>query len=161
MLRALTRWAPVIIMRETPWFPVNSATCLRKNGGPSACQWPVESLLAGDTFPNTKESDLPFAARILQIFNHQVCPRGLCQTVINHRVVMFDSHHFTRSFSSTLADESREHWRRSQNLEKVNKRRAQSFCSPLGVMSLLCQSASNIDPEWSAPLMMGRLEAFK
>lgn len=96
----------VVIMRDTAWFPEDAVACLRKTGDPARCQWPLAKLLPPHNFPRTPEEELPPRARVLDM-SHRICPDGRCRAVQDGRIVMFDRHHLTASFSRTLSGDFR------------------------------------------------------
>jgi hypothetical protein len=106
LLERLSSVTDTIVMRETPWYPQNAVTCLLKAQDPSRCEWPLQTLLAEDDYPRTPPLALPARIRILDL-NRRICPQDLCRAVLDEKVVMFDEHHLTASFSRTLADEFR------------------------------------------------------
>jgi hypothetical protein len=103
MLATLAGAARTVVMRDTPWFPMDSVACLRRRRGPAACAWPLQSLRGAAAFPRTPEDDLPEGVRIFDLTD-RVCPGGSCRTVLDGRVVTFDSHHFTTEFAVGLTD---------------------------------------------------------
>jgi peptidoglycan/LPS O-acetylase OafA/YrhL len=96
----------VIIMRDTSWFPQEAVACLRKTGDPAHCEWPLAKLLPPLNYPRTPDAELPQRARVLDM-SHRICPDARCRAVQDGRIVMFDSHHLTASFSRTLTDDFR------------------------------------------------------
>ena len=103
MLATLAGSARTVVMRDTPWFPMDSVACLRRRRGPAACVWPLQSLRGAAAFPRTPEDDLPEGVRIVDLTD-SVCPGGSCRTVLDGRVVTFDSHHFTTEFAVGLTN---------------------------------------------------------
>jgi peptidoglycan/LPS O-acetylase OafA/YrhL len=96
----------VVIMRDTAWFPEEAIACLRKAGDPSRCEWPLAELLPPLNYPRTPAADLPSRTRVLDM-SHRLCPDAHCRAVQDGRVVTFDSHHLTASFSRTLTADFR------------------------------------------------------
>ncbi|NJO33500.1 MAG: hypothetical protein HC869_10485 [Rhodospirillales bacterium] len=96
----------VVIMRDTVWFPQEAVACLRKTGDPARCEWPLADTLPPNDFPRTPQTDLPPRARVLDL-RHRICPDGRCRAVLDGRIVMFDSHHLTASFSRMLTGDFR------------------------------------------------------
>lgn len=93
--------APVVVMHDTPWLPVSAIDCLRQNSA-DLCVWPLDRLLAGTTFPQPDHGSLPDRVRIVDL-NAQVCPGGRCTAAVDGWPMMFDSHHFTATFSRRFA----------------------------------------------------------
>lgn len=96
----------VIVMRDTAWFPEEAVACLRKTGDPARCEWSLAKLLPPLNYPRTPDADLPPGARILDM-SHRLCPDARCRAVQAGKIVMFDSHHLTASFSRTLTGDFR------------------------------------------------------
>ncbi|MFM1814785.1 MAG: hypothetical protein RLZ98_1480 [Pseudomonadota bacterium] len=107
VIRSLAAVGRTVVMRDTPWLPVDPLKCLRIARSPDQCQWPLAQLLASNAYPRTKASDLPANARIVDL-NRDVCPGGTCNAVLDGQVVMFDEHHLTASFGRRLAGKFRE-----------------------------------------------------
>ena len=104
VLERLSAIAPTIAMRDTPGLPLTTAACLRRASNPSDCTWRLSRLLSPHSYPKTRPADLPSGVRIVDL-NHRVCPQDRCSAVTGGHVLMFDDHHFSNSFSVTLADE--------------------------------------------------------
>ena len=104
VLERLSAIAPTIAMRDTPGLPLTTAACLRRASNPSDCTWRLSRLLSPHSYPKTRPADLPPGVRIVDL-NHRVCPQDRCSAVTGGHVLMFDDHHFSNSFSVTLADE--------------------------------------------------------
>jgi peptidoglycan/LPS O-acetylase OafA/YrhL len=96
----------VIIMRDTAWFPEEGIACLRKTGDPARCEWPLAKLLPPLNYPRTPDADLPPRTRVLDM-SHRLCPAARCRAVQDGKIVMFDSHHLTASFSRTMTGDFR------------------------------------------------------
>ncbi|MFM9845856.1 MAG: acyltransferase family protein [Hyphomicrobiaceae bacterium] len=95
-----------VIVRDTAWFPEEAVACLRKIRDPARCEWPLAKQLLPHNFPRTPETDLPTRARVLDL-SRRICPDGRCRAVQDGKIVMFDSHHLTASFSKTLTADFR------------------------------------------------------
>jgi hypothetical protein len=96
----------VAVVRDTAWFPEDAVACLRKAGDPARCEWSLAERLSSHNFPRTPEAELPPRARVLNM-SHRICPDGRCRAVQDGKIVMFDSHHLTASFSKTITGEFR------------------------------------------------------
>ena len=91
-----------IAIRDTPWFPLDTVTCLRRSKDPASCEWPLEKLLLPNAFPRTPETEQPKNLRVLNL-NERICPGNRCRTVQDGVAVMFDTHHFTARFAGRFA----------------------------------------------------------
>jgi peptidoglycan/LPS O-acetylase OafA/YrhL len=96
----------VVIMRDTAWFPEEAVACVRKAGDPALCEWPLAKLLPPLNYPRTPDAELPPRTRVLDM-SHRICPDARCRAVLDGRIVTFDSHHLTASFSKTLTADFR------------------------------------------------------
>jgi len=77
---------------------------LKRASNPSDCSWRLSELLSPHSYPKTRPADLPYGVRIADL-NRRICPQDRCSAVTGGHVLMFDDHHFSNSFSVTLADE--------------------------------------------------------
>ena len=100
VLTRLADAAPTIAMRDTPWLPENPVACLRKTQDPARCVWPA--MRSANNYPRTPDAEMPPRVRVLDLVEN-VCPAAQCHAVLDGRVVMFDSNHFTASFAATLS----------------------------------------------------------
>ncbi|MBF6329632.1 acyltransferase [Nocardia transvalensis] len=102
------RGLDVLAIRDTPWLRHNGVRyraidCLAKGGTPVGCGMPRGDALApvnpaaepAAAYPNVFPLDLTDA----------VCEPDSCPVVIGNVLVYHDEHHFTASFSRTLAPE--------------------------------------------------------
>jgi len=103
VLERLAAAGRLVIMRDTPWFPVNGVTCLRHHADPRQCEWSMAQVMIPQNYPKTPESRLPPRAQVLDL-NDRICPGGVCRAALDGRVVMFDNHHLTASFAGTFTD---------------------------------------------------------
>jgi hypothetical protein len=104
VLRQVSAAGPTVVMRDTPWFPEPTDTCLRRTKDASLCEWPLQERLPKPGYPTLLPSELPLRTEILNL-NDRICPGGRCHAVLAGIPVMFDSHHFTEHFAATLADD--------------------------------------------------------
>lgn len=106
VLARLSAVAPTVAIADTPWLPMAAADCLRDKGGPDACQWPLEPLLGGRTFPVTPRESLPPRIEVINL-NERLCPDRQCKAVEAGIVTMYDQHHLTKTFARTFAPDFR------------------------------------------------------
>lgn len=107
VIRRLAETARTVVMRDTPWLPVDALKCLRETRDPEQCKWPLKRLTVRHAYPRTPKEDLPENAEILDL-NSLICPNNVCRVVLDGQIVMFDSHHLTASFSQRFSGKFRE-----------------------------------------------------
>ncbi len=96
--------APTLIMRDNPQLPQAPDICLSRTKAPDDCTWKLHDLDSKPSYPMTTTAELPNNTRVIDL-NDKICPGGLCRAVTGGKVLMFDEHHLTDSFSSTLTNE--------------------------------------------------------
>ena len=102
ILERLANIAPTLAMRDTPWLPQKTTTCLKQAKSPELCRWPLAKLMDPSAYPRTPAAMLPAGVRLVDL-NTRICPRSVCNAVVGPNVIMFDNNHLTASFSRTLA----------------------------------------------------------
>jgi peptidoglycan/LPS O-acetylase OafA/YrhL len=97
----------IAVIRDTPEFPFDVATCLarslRHSGySPDACEMP-RAAVVDPAIDEAEKADLRGLPHVALIdMTDELCQRGLCKAT-EHGVVMYrDSHHLTGSFTATL-----------------------------------------------------------
>ena len=99
---------PILAMRDTPWLvrkgqPFFPADCLADGGNGISCGIRRSDVLATtnptlvwvDRFPLLKPLDLSDA----------VCRRDVCRAVEGNVLIYHDSHHISKTYMRTMADE--------------------------------------------------------
>lgn len=92
----------VVIIADTPMLPEEPAFCLYRNPAhEEACSWPAKDLTR-DVFYGSALADLGERVSILDLAP-QICPGGVCRTILDGAPVYYDQGHLTATFSKTLA----------------------------------------------------------
>lgn len=104
VLETLGSVAPTLAVRDTPKLPMSGSECLRPAQSGNDCSWPLADLRSKAPYPTTPLQNMPPNVSVLDL-SDRICPRGQCSAMLHGRLVMFDKHHLTESFSTTLADE--------------------------------------------------------
>lgn len=107
VIRKLSVVSRTIVMRDTPLLPEDALKCLREKQDPDQCKWPLRRAMGRRTYPRTPTKDLPENAEVLDL-NRSICPNGVCSSVLDGQIVMFDAQHLTASFSRQFAGEFQE-----------------------------------------------------
>lgn len=93
----------VVAITETPMLPVNMADCVSKNGPASAkCDIPVATAIVRDPPTSYAARDMSGTVPVIDM-NDLICTSAYCPGVVGNVLVYFDDHHFTESYSDTLA----------------------------------------------------------
>ena len=90
----------VVVLADTPRLPFDPPSCLAREGECTALLEgtfdPPDALLAA--------ADRQVSVQVVDL-RHLVCPEGVCQSVIGNIVVWRDDHHFTATYSRSMAPE--------------------------------------------------------
>lgn len=92
----------VVIIADTPVLPEEPAFCLYRNPAhEEACSWSDKDLVK-EVFYAEALADLGERVTIVDLAG-QICPGGVCRTILGNTPVYYDRGHLTATFSKSLS----------------------------------------------------------
>jgi len=100
----------VALIRDTPEFPFDVATCLARSerhswSSTKACEMPRAAVLDPAVYEAEKSAARGLSNVHLIDMTADLCPQGLCRATLNGLPMYRDSHHLTGRFTTSLEPE--------------------------------------------------------